>query len=82
LTRRLDGLVRAGLVERRGSDQDRRVMLAALTPKGLAALEQAAPIHVASVRRRVIDLLDHAELEVFARAFQKIRAGLGQVGPE
>lgn len=82
LTRRLDGLVRAGLVERRGSDQDRRVMLAALTPKGFAALEQAAPIHVESVRRRVIDLLDPSELEVFARAFQKIRAGLGQAAPE
>src|SRR3954453_7769467 len=41
LTRRLDGLVRAGLVQRRGSDSDRRVMLAALTPKGVRALEEA-----------------------------------------
>ena len=82
LTRRLDGLVSAGLVERRGSEHDRRVMLAALTPRGLAALEQAAPFHVESVRRHVIDHLDEFELEVFARVFQKIRAGLGQVCPE
>src|SRR5262245_12616250 len=55
LTRRLDGLVRASLVARRPSDSDRRVMLAALTPKGLRALEASAPLHVASVRRRMID---------------------------
>ena len=76
LTRRLDGLVRAGLVERRGSDTDRRVMLAALTPKGLRVLEESAPIHVASVRRRMIDLLDDEELQVIATVFQKIRTAL------
>jgi len=76
LTRRLDGLVRAGLVERRGSDSDRRVMLAALTSKGVRALEESAPIHVASVRRRMIDLLDVDELQVIADVFQKIRRAL------
>jgi DNA-binding MarR family transcriptional regulator len=76
LTRRLDGLVRANLVERRGSDSDRRVMLAALTPKGLRVLEDSAPVHVASVRTRMIDLLDEHELRVVARVFQKIRARL------
>ena len=76
LTRRLDGLVRAGLVERRGSDTDRRVMLAALTPKGMRVLEESAPIHVASVRRRMIDLLDDEELQVIATVFQKIRTAL------
>ena len=76
LTRRLDGLVRSGLVERRGSDSDRRVMLAALTPKGVRRLEESAPIHVASVRRRMIDLLDGDELQVIATVFQKIRTGL------
>ena len=76
LTRRLDGLVRSSLVERRGSDSDRRVMLAALTAKGLRMLEDSAPVHVASVRRRMIDLLDEHELEVIAGVFQKIRTGL------
>ena len=76
LTRRLDGLVRSGLVERRGSDSDRRVMLAALTPKGVRLLEESAPTHVASVRRRMIDLLDADELEVIATVFQKIRTAL------
>lgn len=76
LTRRLDGLVRSGLVDRRGSDSDRRVMLAALTPKGVQVLAQSAPVHVASVRRRMIDLLDADELEVIANVFHKIRTAL------
>lgn len=76
LTRRLDGLVKAGWVERRPSAQDRRVQHAALTDAGRAKLEAAAPFHVESVRDRIIDLLDREELVVFARAFGKIRAAL------
>src|SRR5687768_2809779 len=51
LTRRLDGLVRGGLVRREASEQDRRVMVATLTPKGMSVMTKAAPDHVASVRR-------------------------------
>jgi DNA-binding MarR family transcriptional regulator len=76
LTRRLDGLVRKALVERVGSDLDRRVMLAVLTPDGLAQLEAAAPTHVDSVRARLVDLLDPAELEALDRIFTKVRAAL------
>lgn len=76
LTRRLDGLVRAGWVERRPSELDRRVMHAVLTDAGRARLEAAAPIHVASVRARIIDRLDRDDLLAFARAFRKIRAAL------
>jgi DNA-binding MarR family transcriptional regulator len=76
LTRRLDGLVRAGWVERRPSELDRRVMHAVLTDAGRAQLEAAAPIHVASVRARIIDRLDRDDLLAFARAFRKIRAAL------
>jgi DNA-binding MarR family transcriptional regulator len=76
LTRRLDGLVRKGLVERVGSDLDRRVMLAVLTPDGLALLEAAAPTHVDSVRAHLIDLLDTDELEALVRIFGKVRAAL------
>ena len=76
LTRRLDGLVRKGLVERVGSDLDRRVMLAVLTPHGLAELEAAAPTHVDSVRARLVDLLDTTELEALDRIFTKVRSAL------
>ena len=76
LTRRLDGLVNAGWVARRHSDADRRVMLAVLTDAGRAQLELAAPVHVESVRRRMIDHLDTADLEAMTRIFGKIRAAL------
>jgi DNA-binding MarR family transcriptional regulator len=76
LTRRLDGLVKAGWVERRPSELDRRVMHAVLTDAGRDRLEAAAPVHVESVRARIIDHLDRDDLLAFARAFGKIRAAL------
>ena len=76
LTRRLDGLVRAGFVERHPSDTDRRVMLAVLTRKGAAALAEAAPTHVDSVRARVFDQVDRADLGAMARIFTAVRHGL------
>ena len=76
LTRRLDGLVKAGWVERRNSDVDRRVMLAALTDAGRDRLAAAAPGHVASVRARMIDVLDADDHAAIARAFGKIRDAL------
>lgn len=76
LTRRLDGLVTAGWVERQGSRQDRRVMLAVLTDAGRQQLERIAPLHVVSVRERIIDLLDRSDLEAMTNIFAKIRAAL------
>lgn len=76
LTRRLDGLVRMGLVERRPSEVDRRVMLAVLTDHGQEYLAKVAPDHVRSVRRHIIDLLDREDLEAMARIFGTIRAAL------
>ena len=78
LTRRLDGLVKAGFVTREPSIDDRRVMLATLTPAGFAALERAAPDHVASVRRHIFDHLDSDQVEALASIFQSIKAGLAQ----
>jgi DNA-binding MarR family transcriptional regulator len=78
LTRRLDGLVKAGLVTREASTDDRRVMLAGLTPSGLAALESAAPDHVESVRRHIFDHLDDDQVDALASIFQAIKAGLSR----
>jgi DNA-binding MarR family transcriptional regulator len=55
LTRRVDGLVREGLVARRPCEDDGRGLLAELTPAGFSALERAAPVHVAGVRRYLLD---------------------------
>jgi DNA-binding MarR family transcriptional regulator len=72
LTRRLDGLVRAGLVGREPSTDDRRVMLAVLTDDGMRALEAAAPVHVESVQRRIFDRLDRAQVDAMADIFTAI----------
>lgn len=76
LTRRLDGLVRNGLVRREPSAADKRVMMAVLTDSGRELLERAAPSHVDSVRRNFIDLLSQREIAALASAFAKVRAAL------
>jgi DNA-binding MarR family transcriptional regulator len=81
LTRRLDGLVRMGVVERRPSDLDRRVMLAVLTDHGWSYLEKVAPVHVDSVRHHIIDRLARDDMAVMARIFSAIKRGLADAAP-
>jgi DNA-binding MarR family transcriptional regulator len=76
LTRRLDGLVRAGLVERRGCASDRRVMYAHLTVEGRRRLAKAAPDHVAGVRRHLLDALDPEQIVQLGDIFTRVRAAL------
>jgi DNA-binding MarR family transcriptional regulator len=76
LTRRLDGLVTTGLVERVASPKDRRVMFAALTHKGLSKLVEAAPDHVASVRNRLFKGLTRAQVHALGDIFETVRANL------
>lgn len=76
LTRRLDGLVKAGLVRRTPSKSDRRVMLAQLTAAGRHKLERAAPTHVASVRQHIIDQLDRQQIQTMGDIFTKLAATL------
>jgi DNA-binding MarR family transcriptional regulator len=76
LTRRLDGLVSTGLVERVASPADRRVMFAALTDAGQAKLAEAAPDHVASVRDRFFKGLTRDQIRVIGEVFATVRANL------
>ncbi|MCU1395103.1 MAG: putative MarR family transcriptional regulator [Ilumatobacteraceae bacterium] len=77
LTRRLDGLVKAGFVERKPSSADRRVMLATLNDAGATAMRAAAEDHVASVRRHLIDRLDETQVEALGDIFGTVAEGLG-----
>jgi DNA-binding MarR family transcriptional regulator len=81
LTRRLDGLVKAGLVSREGSPCDRRVMLAVLTDDGTRALEAAAPVHVESVRRHIFDHLDRSQVDAMAGIFTAVQRALRESCP-
>lgn len=72
LTRRLDGLVTAGFVERRQSSEDRRVNMAVLTDAGFKKLVAVAPDHVKSVRRNFIDLLTPEQIRVLGDVFSAL----------
>jgi DNA-binding MarR family transcriptional regulator len=51
MTKRIDRLAVAGLVERRPDPADRRGTLIRLTPRGRALIDEALPEHVASEER-------------------------------
>ena len=72
LTRRMQGVVKAKLVVRTQNKEDARSANAQLTPKGMALLKRAAPHHVESVRRQMIDLLTEPEARAIGSAFTKI----------
>ncbi len=52
-----------GLLTRTGCPTDARGSMAVLTGSGRAEIQRAAPFHVASVRRHLIDLLPPDQLE-------------------
>lgn len=76
ITRRLDGLVRAGWVERTACEGDRRVMYAHLTNAGMRKLVAAAPDHVASVRRHLVDPIGPEGLARLGLLFESIHRHL------
>jgi DNA-binding MarR family transcriptional regulator len=72
ITRRIDGLVKSGLVERQKCPSDRRGSNAVLTPLGLKTLESCAPTHVRGVREHFIDRLSPSEITQLASALSAI----------
>lgn len=61
-TRRVDGLVRRGLVRRSQCPEDRRGSFAVLTDAGYEMLRAAAPTHVRGVRAHFVDRLSPRQL--------------------
>jgi len=75
LTRRLDGLVAEGMVERSQCPEDRRGSFAVLTSTGREALEQAAPSHIRQVRKHFVDRLTRSQLSALADAMSALEGG-------
>ncbi len=75
LTRRIDGLARTGLVRREPAPDDRRVIWAVLTEDGRNRIETAAPDHVESVRRNVLDHLSRGQIRELGSALAALRRG-------
>ena len=79
VTRLLDGLERAGLVERAACASDRRVTYAVLTDAGRARLEAASGSHVASVRAFFEERFSDAELDRLAALLGRLPGAAGVV---
>ena len=66
-----------GLVARQPVAGDARGAVIRLTEQGRAVLDAAAPPHVASVRRNLIDLLTEEEVAALDTIAEKVIAELG-----
>ncbi|UFU05828.1 MarR family winged helix-turn-helix transcriptional regulator [Ruania halotolerans] len=74
LTHTVRRMEAAGLVERRSNCDDGRGVDCVLTDSGYARLVEAAPAHVESVRRRLVDQLSPEQLKTVGEAFERITA--------
>ena len=82
LTRRMEGVLKKKLVTRVQSADDGRVAYVQITAKGMELLKKAAPHHLESVRRLMIDLLNPAEIKAIGSAFGKIADNLAHSADE
>jgi DNA-binding MarR family transcriptional regulator len=76
-TRLVDELIADGLVAKERNAEDGRGFDVTLTDEGLAALQRAYPVHLRSVRARVLDHVDRSTLPSFAKAVSAIAESLG-----
>ncbi|WP_328348597.1 MarR family winged helix-turn-helix transcriptional regulator [Micromonospora sp. NBC_00421] len=72
LTYQISTMQRRGLVAKQSCPGDRRGSEAVLTATGLLTLREAAPGHLASVRRHLMDDLDDAEVTTLTRVFDRL----------
>jgi DNA-binding MarR family transcriptional regulator len=76
-TRLVDELIADQLVTKQRNAADGRGFDVTLTEEGLAALQRAYPVHLRSVRTRVLDHVDRSTLPHFSRAMTAIADSLG-----
>jgi DNA-binding MarR family transcriptional regulator len=73
MTRLVDRITEAGLVERQNCSSDRRSVHVALTEAGMKKLEEATRIHLEGLERHLLEPLDAAERMALAGALGKLR---------
>jgi DNA-binding MarR family transcriptional regulator len=71
-SRLADALVARGEAERRQGAMDRRSQLVSITEKGLNRLRMADPHYLASVRLRILDLIDSDDYVLLTQALRTI----------
>jgi DNA-binding MarR family transcriptional regulator len=76
LSHHLARMEKRGLVTKERCDQDRRGAFVAVTEAGRREIEEAAPGHVAAVRRQFVDVLTPEQLDLIAEAAEAVLAKL------
>lgn len=71
--RRMEG---DGMVSRNTCADDGRGVLAVITDEGARRLAEAAPTHVSSVRKHLVDLLTRRQLTVLGDIFEEVDAAM------
>ena len=79
ITRLVDGLVQAGLIERVSCSRDARVSYARLTDIGYEKLRQAGCTHIASIQRLFLKHFSLEEIDQLASLLGRL-PGTGQGG--
>ena len=72
LSHHISRMQKRGLVTRESDPSDARGAVIVLTESGWKEIRRAAPLHVESVRRHFIDLLDRTQLENLGDISDKI----------
>jgi DNA-binding MarR family transcriptional regulator len=81
VTHTVNRMEKAGLVARDSCVSDGRGVEAVLTDQGRRALADAAPTHVAGVRRLLIDLADEEDFQAVGRVFDAVTDKLIDTNP-
>ena len=72
ITRLVDRMERAGVIERSPCPSDRRVVYAKVTEEGRALFKKASPVHLRGVERHFSRHLDADEARVMRTALSKV----------
>lgn len=72
LTHTISRMERKGFVCRTACPSDRRGVIAVMTPAGYRLLKLAAPFHVESVRRTLVDPISPGDFECLGRAMRSV----------
>jgi DNA-binding MarR family transcriptional regulator len=75
-TRLVDDLQTRGLVSKTTSSSDARGNVAKLTPRGMAKMRSAWPVHLTSVRRHFFNHIDTNDLKTAAKVLSDVAARL------
>ena len=80
LTKLVDRLIKAGLLERTFCETDRRVSYATLLPAGREMLEEMRPVAVAELRTSFSTKLTVEEAETMRESLERVRVAACSLG--